>query len=107
MLDIFKPRIEKVEFNNGVVIYVKELTAHEKDVLDSKVVRDYNTGEINLVDYRSKMLSYSLCDEKGERLFSDEDFIKIANLPDSVVSVLFDKARELNVIDKNFFLRSS
>lgn len=107
MLDNFKVRIEKVEFNNGVTVYVKELTAHEKDILDSKVVKDYKTGEIDIVDYRAKMLACSLCNEKGERLFSDEDFGKISDLPDSVVNVLFEKAKELNTVDKDFFLRNS
>lgn len=107
MLDNFKPKIEKVDFGDGIVVYVRELTAHEKDVLDSKVVKDYKTGEINFVDYRAKMLVYSLCNENGERLYSDDDFDKIANLPDSIVTILFEKSKDLNVVDKDFFLSSS
>ena len=49
-------------------------------------------------NFRAKFLARCLCDDQGQRLFSDEQIEKLAAKSAKVVSRLFDKAASHNAI---------
>ncbi len=48
----------------------------------------------------AQLLAKTICDENGKRLFTDEDWDGISELPLPVLSCLFDHALRINKMDK-------
>lgn len=109
--------MEKVEFENGDFVYVREMSGREKDRYEMglfKWVEDGEGGrrlERDTEDLRGKLAVSTLCDETGELLLAFEDYPKISkNMPASMLDKIVDAANRLNglgeaakkVILKNF-----
>lgn len=72
------------------VMSVGELDAYQKEWIGKK--------EVGVDNFRAKFLARCLCDEKGQRLFSDEQVEDLARKSAKVVGKLFDKAASHNAI---------
>ena len=58
---------------------------------------DKNQSSFSLI--RAELVGYSLVDDEGKRIFSDEEFSEISQLPSAVVTPLYEACRELNGMD--------
>jgi hypothetical protein len=71
---------EKVEFDDGNFVYVREMTAHEKNTWEHslyKTVKGPKGGQdmqMDLSDYNSKLAVCTLCGEDGKLLFSFNEY---------------------------------
>mgnify|MGYP003139335578 CR=1 FL=1 len=55
-------------------------------------------GQLNLKQIRERLLVKALCDEKGKRLFTDDDVDSLSERNATVIDRLFDTARTINKI---------
>lgn len=79
----------------GGDVFIRVMTVGELDAYQKEWVGKRETGVDN---FRAKFLARCLCDEQGQRLFSDEQIEKLASKSAKVVSKLFDKAAAHNAI---------
>lgn len=79
----------------GGDVFIRVMTVGELDGYQQEWAANKQTGVDN---FRSKFLARCLCDEQGNRLFSDEQIAKLAGKSAKVVSKLFDKAAAHNAI---------
>jgi hypothetical protein len=112
--DIFKIRpahtIETIELEDypGIVFGVKVMNAGEQEdyenTLFDLVEKEDGTGLKTVPlrkDSKAKLLLRTVCDPNtGELIFDESDLKKIREMPGKAVRALFDKAREVNDVDK-------
>lgn len=79
----------------GGEVFIRVMTVGELDAYQKEWVGKRETGVDN---FRAKFLARCLCDEHGQRLFTDEQIEKLAAKSAKVVSRLFDKAAAHNAI---------
>lgn len=72
------------------VMTVAERDAHELEWLNNK--------EKGVANFRAKFLARCLCDEKGERLFTDDEVGQLATKNAAVMNRLWDKAMKHNAL---------
>lgn len=75
---------EAVTLSTGEVVFVREMTAGEKDAFEFSVLNKEQKGTDisfapDLATLRVKLIRRTLCDEEGTLLFSDDDIPWIAN----------------------------
>lgn len=79
----------------GGDVFIRVMSVGELDAYQKEWVGKRETGVDN---FRAKFLARCLCDEKGQRLFSDEQIEQLAGKSAKVVSRLFDQAASHNAI---------
>jgi hypothetical protein len=79
----------------GGEVYIRVMTVGELDAYQREWVGKRDTGVEN---FRTKFLAKCLCDQAGQRLFSDEQIETLAAKSAKVVGRLFDKAAAHNAI---------
>lgn len=79
----------------GGSVYIRVMTVGELDAYQKEWIGKKETGVDN---FRAKFLARCLCDDQGQRLFSDEQIEQLAKKSAKVVSRLFDKAAAHNAI---------
>lgn len=111
-------KIEKVTLSRGFV-YVREMSAFEKDVLEQSMRRTVPNGDPNkpasfelaTENFRAKLAVLTLCDEKGNLLLSKNDATQLSkSLKASDMERIVEAAQKLNVIteeDKKDLLKNS
>lgn len=102
---------ELVELSGNRAVYVREMTGAEKNGWELACMKkvpgigkQQPTMEMNLEDYRTKLLVFTVCDVNGTRLFDDK-FLIPRNLKDlgskfkaSDLETIVDVANRLNKI---------
>lgn len=74
--DIRKELVPVPEWGGDV--YVRSLTAAERDQFEaSLIVQRGKQQEINLKNARAKLAVLAICDEQGQRIFSDADLAEM------------------------------
>ena len=87
-------RLAKVTVKEwGGDVYIRVMTVGERDAYEREWIGKRETG---IENFRTKFLARCLCDEKGERLFTDEQIGQLAAKSAAVVSRLFDRAMQHN-----------
>lgn len=95
-----KVRVERVEVPEwGDAVHLRELTAGERDLYEGASIEA--KGMAKWRDVRAKLLSLSLCDEQGVRLFGDGDIQQLSTLPAGIADRLWEKALKLNRMTKD------
>lgn len=92
-------RLEKVsvpEWNGDV--YVRNLTGRALDAYQFSLADD--KGELDFTDRRAKLLARCLCDDKGKRLFNEQQIEALSGKSADVLVRLFDIAEKHNKLDK-------
>ena len=79
----------------GGSVFIRVMTVGELDAYQKEWVGKRDTGVGN---FRAKFLARCLCDQAGQRLFSDEQIEQLAAKSAKVVGRLFDKAAAHNAI---------
>lgn len=84
-------KLEKVEVPEwGGDVYLKTLSGTERDMFED------GYAEQKMRNFRARFLALSLCDDKGERLYGDNEADELGGKSSVVLNRLFDKAWALN-----------
>jgi hypothetical protein len=101
LLEREKLQVEKVEFENGDFVYVRQMTGHERDVFERSlyVMDGNNKPTTKLEDFRAKLAVVTLCDEAGKSLLEPKDFMALSNaMSASKLEKIVNAAQKLNAI---------
>ena len=83
-------------------VRVRTMTGGERDAFESSIYdSDGDKVKLNRVDFRAKLLSKVLVDEKGTRLFTDKEITQLSGKSAKAIQRLFDIAQEINGISKS------
>jgi hypothetical protein len=74
----------------GGEVYIKTLSGTERDAFEDAYSSD------KMKNFRVRFLVLTLCDENGERLFSDSEVEELGKKSATVISKLFEKAWGIN-----------
>jgi hypothetical protein len=74
----------------GGDVFVKTLSGTERDAFEDAYSSD------KMKNFRVRFLVLTLCDENGERLFSDSEIEELGKKSASVISRLFEKSWAIN-----------
>lgn len=96
----------KVDLGDDQFVYVRQMSGRERDRFEQSLVKTKkNTkGEIVgseavLDDYRAKLATFTVCDEKGTLLLTMEDIPTLSqNMGFTKLDKIVEKASELNKI---------
>lgn len=93
-VDDLTTKIVQVEVPEwGGSVHLRPMTVAELDAYSNAVMRAKGSG---VDDFRSKLVACCLCDEKGNRLFSDKEVATLARKSGVVIDRLYRAADELN-----------
>lgn len=77
-------------------VWVRALSQDEKDQFEESLrVRNGDDVSVDLVGVRSKLVTLTACDIKGNRLFKDEDLAAVGQIPAKVLEPAFEAAQRL------------
>lgn len=76
----------------GGDVYIKTLSGTERDAFEDAYSQD------KMRQFRVRFLVLTLCDEKGERLFTDKEVDELGRKSALVIAKLFEKAWSLNAL---------
>ena len=83
----------------GGAVYVKGMTGTERDSFEASIVQQRGkNASVNMANIRAKLAAWTICDEKGERLFTDKDAVKLGKKSASALQRVFDVAQRLSGI---------
>lgn len=84
-------KVEKVSVPEwGGDVYLKTLSGTERDAFEE------GYAEQKMKNFRARFLVLTLCDESGERMFSDDEAADLGGKSAVVLNRLFDAAWALN-----------
>lgn len=84
----------------GGEVYVRSLTGTDRDAFEQSLL-DLDTKEVNLVNARSKLCALTIVDEKGKRLFSEADVVKLGKKNGIVLGRIYEVAERLSGLGKS------
>lgn len=97
-------KVEKVDLGNGDYVYVKQMTGRERDRFEASIVRQVRKGsrieyEHDLCDFRAKLAVWTICDEQGNLLLSQEEYAQLSeSMPAAVLERIVEVAQAINRI---------
>lgn len=95
----------------GGVVMVKGLTGKERDQFESSIVSFKGRNQtLNLSNIRAKLACLAICDEDGNRLFSEKELEELANKSAQALQRIFLVAQQLSGItgeDVDDYLKNS
>lgn len=103
-LDKLELKTETIEVPAwGGSVTIRELTGSERDAYEgSMLVQGGKTRSINYQNARAKLVARCLIDEKGQRLYQDNEINLLGKLPSAGLAYVFDRCRELSgLTEKN------
>jgi hypothetical protein len=110
-------KIEKVDLGNGYFVFVKEMTAREKDLFEQslrkKIVAEdgEETYGQALEDFRAKFAVNIICDEKGNLLLQHSEYPVLSqNMGAARLETIVEAGKRLNKIsdkDKDALVKNS
>lgn len=94
--DLDREQVDVPEW--GGPVYVREMTAAERDAFEAEILDRKSDGEVevDLQNIRARLLVRVLCDEDGDRLFDDADIEPLSRKSGAVMGRLFQVAQKLN-----------
>ena len=84
----------------GGTVFVKAMTGEERDTFEQSIVDKKQKGKVNLDNVRAKLCAMAICDEKGERLFSDKEVFALSKKSAIALTRIFTVAQKLNGLDE-------
>lgn len=87
----------------GGEVYVRCLTAAERDDWESSVISLEKGGKAktDMRNLRAKLVARTVCDEKGERLFTDSQIQQLGGKSAAALDRLYSVAARLSAITKS------
>jgi len=107
MLGVQDMKIEKVYVEPwGGSVYIRTMSGRQKDDFDLSMYTvvpgtkgtKKERREVNLRNFRSRLIIATVCDEKGTLIFTDKDLIAIGRKSAVALDIIVDAARKLNGI---------
>lgn len=84
-------KLEKVSVPEwGGDVYIKTITGLDRDRFED------GYSEQKMKNFRSRFLVLTLCDDRGDRLFTDAEVEELSKKSSLVISRLFEKSWSLN-----------
>ena len=111
-------KVEEVKLSRGIV-YVREMTAFEKDVFEQSIRRLVPNGnpnksptfELATENFRAKLAVMTLCDAEGNLILGKNDAVQLSkSLKASDMEKIVEAAQRMNTIteaDKQDLLKNS
>jgi len=102
-------KIEKVDLGEGNFVHVKQMTARERDKWQGMMVKPKTNdkGEViegydnDLSDFSTKLAVFTVCDEKGDLLFTEYDIDKLAtSISAKMLGIIVEAASVLNKVSE-------
>jgi hypothetical protein len=91
--------VEKVLLPGGRAIYVRGLTAEERDAFeDSLVDRTGKRPRVSVRRIRAKLVALAACDKEGRALFCEAHVARLAKKPAIVLEPIFKAAQRLSAL---------
>jgi len=111
-------QIQKVEFENGDFIFVRQMTGHERDTFENSLLKKNRDGKGNIVsieqntdDFRAKLAVVTICDDKGNLLLKPTDYPQLSkNMSAKRLEKIINVAQKINAIteeDKENVIKNS
>ena len=111
-------KIEKVDLGRGEFVYVKQMSAREKDQFEMSLMKPIYDSNGNLLrmeqtleDFRAKLAVNTICDEKGNLILQPEDYALLSeNISAAKLEKIVAVAQRLNRItekDKEELVKNS
>jgi len=83
----------------GGDVYVKGMTGLERDAFEASIVNQVGKGpRVNMNNVRAKLAAHTICDENGERLFTEKDINALGKKSASALQRVFAVAQKLSGI---------
>lgn len=83
----------------GGDVNVKGMTGADRDKFEASIVQTRGKDQtLNMVNIRAKLASMTICDEKGEKLFTDADIVKLSMKSAAALQRIFSVAQRLSGI---------
>lgn len=79
----------------GGMVRVRTMTGKDRDAFGESLGVDAN-GNIDVTNYRAKLLAHCIIDESGNLLFSEADIVALGNKSASAIVTAFEVAERLN-----------
>lgn len=103
-----KLQIEKVEFDDGDYVFVRQMTGHERDAFEQSLLRKIRDKKGTVIsyeqateDFRAKLAVLTVCDEAGAPVLEQKDYILLSkNMSAKRLETIINKAQELNKISE-------
>lgn len=95
-------KIEEVEVPewNGSV-YIRNMTGGERDAYEASLIKMQGKSvQANMADARAKLCAICICDEDGNRLFTDDEAKELSNKCASALDRIYEKAESLNSLKR-------
>lgn len=91
--------IEKVPLGNGDFVFVRELTARERDDYEVSLLPEKEDGERDMQDFRARIAVRSLCDKDGKNILEVQDYKKLSeNISGNKMKTIATAVNRLNKI---------
>jgi len=94
--DLPRELVEVPEWGGDV--YVRTLTGTERDAFEQSMVHKKN--KTNLANVRARFAVLTVCDDSGQRLFTDEDAKELGTKSAAALDRVFEVAQRLNGFSK-------
>lgn len=83
----------------GGDVYVRGMTGADRDKFESSIVQTRGKDQtLNMVNIRAKLASMTICDEKGNRIFTEADVKDLSNKSAHALQRIFVVAQKLSGI---------
>ena len=81
----------------GIDVWIRNMSGAERDAFEGSIVSTRKKKrEIDTNNFRAKFLVRTIADEKGQRVFADEDADALGQKDSKTITRLFDIAQEVN-----------
>lgn len=86
----------------GGDVYVRGMTGAERDKWEASIVQTRGKDQtLNMVNIRAKLASITICDEQGNRLFTDADIARLSAKSAHALQRVFLVAQKLSGIGED------
>lgn len=83
----------------GGEIYIRTMSGAERDTLEREVMQAGGKDtRLNMDNYRARFCARVICDDKGERLFSDTEIQTLGGKSSVVLDRIVAAAQQLNAL---------
>ena len=111
-------QIEKVEFENGDFVFVRQMTGHERDTFEQSLLKKKRDNKGTIIgyeqateDFRAKLAVVTMCNEKGDLLLQPADYMLLStSMSAKRLEKIINVAQGLNAIseeDKENLVKNS
>jgi len=91
---------EKVEIL-GNFVWVRGMTGTERDQWEQSVLYHQKKSKTESYDqFRASLVARTVCDESGNRLFTDDEIAKVGALPCAIVDKLYSVGARLSAVSQ-------